>query len=127
LLVARGSDDEGALAHRVRHGLDVLLVGRRLVRIGHVEVTAERDADYVDPVVGRVGERREDRRVPRVAAPLSDLEGDEVDTGGDAVDPGAVEGCGDVAADPRAVAVPVGVGRAAVRGGEVGVTGAEVV
>jgi hypothetical protein len=53
------------------------------------------------------------------AAPLGDLEGDQLDLGGDAVGPGAIEGGGDVAADPGAVAVPVGGGRPAELGRQV--------
>src|SRR4030095_7362475 len=53
------------------------------------------------------------------AAPLGDLERDQVDPGGDPVDALAVEGGGDASADPAAVAVPVGVGRAAELVGQV--------
>jgi hypothetical protein len=54
-----------------------------------------------------------------VAAPLGDLQRHQVDLWGDAVDALAVEGGGDVAADPGPVAVPVGLGRPAELGGQV--------
>jgi hypothetical protein len=56
---------------------------------------------------------------------LGDLEGDQVDLGRDPVDAGAVELGGDAAADPGAVAVPVGLLGPTGLGGQVGVGGAE--
>jgi hypothetical protein len=118
--VAGRADDQGALAAGVGDGVGVGREGDRRLRVGRVEVAAEGDVDDVDAHVGGGHEGGQLGRGRGEAAPLGDLEGDQLDLGGDAVGPGAVQGGGgDVAADPGAVAVPVGRGRPAELGGQV--------
>ena len=90
-------------------GCDVEAPDRVLEGILAVEVAAERDADDVDSVGGRPQERGQDLRVERRSAPLRDLQRDQRDARGDAVERVVVDDAGDVAADPGAVAVEVDV------------------
>src|SRR5215216_795771 len=117
VLVAGGGDDDRALAAGVGHRADVGLVDQLLVGVGALELAAE--GDVVHAQVGGGDEGGDLGGRVRVPAPLGDLQRHQVDLGGDAVDALAVEGGGDVAADPGAVAVPVGLGRPAELGGQV--------
>ena len=79
----------------------------------------------IDSVIGGVEERGDDLGIVRGAAPLRDLQRDQTHLRRDAVDALSVERCSNVAADPRSVAIPVGLFRPAEECRKVGVREAE--
>src|SRR6266851_48620 len=91
VVVARGRDDDRPQVGSPLHSLDVLAPDDGLTWITQIKVPAERDADDVDVVIGRVRERVQNGRVVRRAAPLRDLQRHQFDFWRGAIDALAVQ------------------------------------